>query len=251
MIRETRVVKVVVEEVGEEEKEEVDVVVGKGGGKKVGKEGDGMGGKKAEEAREEVIRVAGNAVAGDMVEEKEEVDMGVEMEVEGTVEEMEVGEQGEDMAVEEKAVVILVEEVEAMEAFLSEESPGSGSLLEQAITASITANGRQRWDHQWETAGTRSEDSKIIDIDHFAPGFLTQADIMTAIGPMLAPRSDTFKIRARSQTYSKLGTPIESATIEAVLQRTPDTIVPTASINQPAPRIFKITSLRWLTDDQI
>jgi hypothetical protein len=140
---------------------------------------------------------------------------------------------------------------QSMEAFLSEESPGSGSLLEQAIAASITANGRQRWDHQWETAGTRSEDSKIIDIDHFAPGFLTQADIMTAIGPMLAPRSDTFKIRARSQTYSKLGTPIESATIEAVLQRTPDTIVPTASINQPAPRIFKIISLRWLTDDQI
>ncbi len=140
---------------------------------------------------------------------------------------------------------------QSMEAFLSEESPGSGSLLEQAIAASITTNGRQRWDHQWETAGTRSEDSKIIDIDHFAPGFLTQADIMTAIGPMLAPRSDTFKIRAHSQTYSTLGTPIESATIEAVLQRTPDTIVPTASINQPAPRIFKIISLRWLTDDQI
>ena len=140
---------------------------------------------------------------------------------------------------------------QSMETFLSEESPGNGSLLEQAIATVLAPEGRQRWDHQWETEGTRGPESERIDIDHFSPGFLTQADVMTAIGPMLSPRSDTFIIRARGQSISKLGIPTGSATIEATLQRTPEAVDSTAAINQPTERKLKLISIRWLSDDEV
>ena len=139
----------------------------------------------------------------------------------------------------------------SMEAFLSEQSPGSGSLIEQAIATVFAPTGRQQWNHQWETEGIRESGSETIDIDHFSPGFLTQADVITAIGPMLAPRSDTFKIRARGQSFSQQGNPTGSATIEATLQRTPEVIDPTTAINQSTERKIRLISLRWLADKEI
>jgi hypothetical protein len=140
---------------------------------------------------------------------------------------------------------------QSMEAFLSEQSSGNGSLLEQAIETVFAPSGRQQWDHQWETEGIRGPTSEIIDIDHFSPGFLTQADVMTAIGPMLAPRSDTFKIRARAQSFSKQGSPTNTAIIEATLQRTPEPVDTNALIDTPTSRTLKILSIRWLSDDEI
>ena len=142
---------------------------------------------------------------------------------------------------------------ESMEAFLSELSPGNGSLLEQAIKKVFThpSTRHQQWLHDWETAGKTIEDEPPVDIDHFAPGFLTQADIMTAIGPMLAPRSDTFKIRARGECFDKFGEKIGSATIEAVLQRIPEATNPSTPLNQPTDRKWKITSTRWLRENQL
>lgn len=139
----------------------------------------------------------------------------------------------------------------SMQDFLSEQSAGSGSLMEQAIATVFAPNGRQQWDHQWETEGMRSAKSSHIDIDHFSPGFLTQADIMSAIGSMLAVRSDTFKIRARGQSFSVSGALSGSATIEAVLQRVPVAIDSSAPIHQANTRQLKLVSIRWLTDDAL
>ncbi len=139
----------------------------------------------------------------------------------------------------------------SIESFLAEEPGANGSLLEQAIAAVFAPDGRQKWDHLWETTGIRGPSAAIIDIDHFSPGFLTQADIMTAIGPMLSPRSDTFKIRARSTSHSPLGETIASAALEATLQRTPEPLIPTTTPNIATNRKFKIISIRWLTDQEI
>lgn len=142
---------------------------------------------------------------------------------------------------------------ESMEAFLSELSPGSGSLLEQAIKNVFThpITKRQQWRHSWETTGQKIEDESPVDIDHFSPGFLTQADIITAIGPMLAPRSDTFKIRARSECFNDFGEFIGSATVEAVLQRVPEAVDPSTPLDQPTRRKWKMISTRWITDDEL
>ncbi len=139
----------------------------------------------------------------------------------------------------------------SMEAFLSPETTGGSSLLEQAIATVFAPEGRQKWDQTWETQGVRGGPSAIIEIDHFSPGFLTQADVMTAIGPMLAPRSDTFKIRARAESYSPQGQTIGSATLEATIQRLPEALDPTAPINQPTERKLQLISIRWLSDDEI
>ena len=142
----------------------------------------------------------------------------------------------------------------SMAEFLSELSPGNGSLLEQAIRNVLTdpVSKRQQWYHNWEITGKGNKKDEIpIDIDHFSPGFLTQADIMTAIGPMLAPRSDTFKIRARSECFNDLGELIGSATIEATLQRMPTAIDSEVSLDASADRQWKLTSMRWLQEDEI
>jgi Tfp pilus assembly protein PilX len=139
----------------------------------------------------------------------------------------------------------------SMEEFLSTGLGRNSSLLEQAIATVFAPTGHQRWDHQWETTGVRGPASEVIDIDHFSPGFLTQSDVMTAIGPMLAPRSDTFKIRARGECYSPLGEATGAATLEATFQRTPAAVDSTIPITQATDRKFKLLSIRWLSDDEV
>ncbi|MFT4901718.1 MAG: hypothetical protein ACI81V_000993 [Lentimonas sp.] len=140
---------------------------------------------------------------------------------------------------------------DSMQQFLSAEPATSQSLLEHAIASAFSSDQRQHWDHSWETEGVRSAQSEHLEIDHFSPGFLTQADIMAAIGPMLAPRSDTFKIRARAQTYSPQGDLSGSACIEAILQRTPEAIDHYPTNNPGAVRRFKILSTRWLSPQEL
>ena len=146
---------------------------------------------------------------------------------------------------------------QSMEQFLQDPSIaagtgiGTGSLIEQAIAEVFAPLGFQEWDQSWQIDNVGG--STPVAIDHFSPGFLTQADIMTAIGPMLAPRSDTFKIRARCQTLSAFNSDevIGDATIEAVVQRVPDPLDPGADINNSIDRKFKIMSVRWLTENEI
>jgi Tfp pilus assembly protein PilX len=92
----------------------------------------------------------------------------------------------------------------------------------------------------------------------FSSQFLTQGDIMTALAPVLFPRSDTFVIR----TYGEAVNPATGATegrawAEATVQRTPEyfdstddaTVAPADlnAINQTYGRRFKVVSFRWLT----
>lgn len=96
----------------------------------------------------------------------------------------------------------------------------------------------------------------------FAPGYLTQADLLTAIGPALTARSDTFRIRA----YGNVINPATGATegrawCEALVQRLPEYVEATATPawqtpavggnNEKFGRRYKIISFRWLTSTDI
>lgn len=140
----------------------------------------------------------------------------------------------------------------SMQEFLSRTSGSNTSLLETAIANTLTTNGRQTWNHEWETTGEITDDTvNNIEIDHFSPGFLTQADIMTAIGPMLAPRSDTFKIRVKAESFNfQNNRPVEAA-LEAIVQRTPELVDANTLPNGPAERKFKIIHIKWLSPEEI
>ena len=93
-----------------------------------------------------------------------------------------------------------------------------------------------------------------------APGFLTQADILSKIGPLLNARSDTFTVRAYGTASDG---PAEDARVtaccELVLQRTPSYLDSRDLAHEPAStelnrqfgRRFERVSFRWLEEDEI
>jgi hypothetical protein len=125
---------------------------------------------------------------------------------------------------------------------------------------------------------TKSSDTNRTHVAMGAPGSLLQSDLLQALGPALATRSDTFTIRC----YGEANTPAGdsgSAWMEVVVQRFPDFMdstdapetgnaaasssssapaSPDASlrlklepVNQVLGRRFKVISMKWLRLDEI
>ncbi len=141
----------------------------------------------------------------------------------------------------------------SLEEFLASASGGGPSLLEQALADAAINND--------PTTGAPIE---------FSSQFLTQADVMTALAPVLFPRSDTFVIRAYGEAVNPATAATEGrAWCEATVQRVPDYLVvpgfdatgtaigdaaeatPTDPLNIRHGRRFKIVSFRWLTRSDI
>lgn len=94
------------------------------------------------------------------------------------------------------------------------------------------------------------------------PGYMTQADILTALGPVLQPRADTFTIRAYGNATDANGNVVAEAWCEAQVQRVPEYInsvdapqLRDANLTSPLNRVFGrkffIASYRWLTRNEI
>jgi hypothetical protein len=95
-----------------------------------------------------------------------------------------------------------------------------------------------------------------------APGYLSQADLLTVLGNAATPRSDTFTIRACGEARDAANKRTAVAWCEAVVQRFPEYIDPadttdiataslTSTANKTFGRRFEIVSFRWLTRDEI
>jgi hypothetical protein len=121
------------------------------------------------------------------------------------------------------------------------------------------------------TANNTSLQNPIMSKNAFLPGFITQADMLAALGPMLSARSDTFTVR----TYGEAINPVTSestgrAWLEAVVQRLPEYVdltdpsltgspalgaaTPPTSVNdqnRQFGRRYNIISLRWLSPSDI
>jgi hypothetical protein len=98
--------------------------------------------------------------------------------------------------------------------------------------------------------------------NRFAPGALTQADVINAFAPFITARSDTFIIRAYGDAQNPVTGTVEGrAWCEAFVQRLPDLAdnasAPIADVVAPNPatypsgRKFKIISFRWLSASDI
>ena len=93
------------------------------------------------------------------------------------------------------------------------------------------------------------------------PGYLLQADVLSALGATLAARSDTFTIRTYGDSVNPAtGEVTGRAWCEAVVQRFPDYVEPSIaatatpavnSTNEKFGRRFQIVSFRWLSPEDI
>ncbi|MET0263783.1 MAG: hypothetical protein ABW223_12845, partial [Rariglobus sp.] len=122
------------------------------------------------------------------------------------------------------------------------------------------------------TGGAPTTTAPYSAVSAFAPQFLTQADVLSAIGNNLSARSDTFVVRTygevRDYVNSTATNPVITgrAWCEAVVQRIPDYVdssinsevsldtLPNSTAkttNQKFGRKFKIVSFRWLTSNDI
>lgn len=101
-------------------------------------------------------------------------------------------------------------------------------------------------------------------------GDMTQADVLTAIGPLLSARSDTFLIRSYGEVTDSSGGILSRAWCEVVVQRVPDYLDSSRSRSQapgwapheslPATttydtqtprRQFRILRFRWLNEEDV
>lgn len=85
------------------------------------------------------------------------------------------------------------------------------------------------------------------------PGYLTQADILQTLGPLMTARSDTFTIRSYGDSINPLTGNVDTqAWCEAVVQRMPEeTVHGQDHLARDANRRFRIISFRWLTKSDI
>jgi len=89
-------------------------------------------------------------------------------------------------------------------------------------------------------------------------GYLTQADLLNALGPVITTRGDTFEVRTYGEYRDPLTNEVVSkAWIRATVQRVPDEVVETAALPAPAntyenaSRKFQVVSFRWLDEDEL
>ena len=94
------------------------------------------------------------------------------------------------------------------------------------------------------------------------PAYISQADILTPIAPILNARSDTFVVRAYGEAHAADGRVMARAWCEAVVQRVPEFIDPADEAHTPAAdlrsdvnrrfgRQFVIRSFRWIPSAEI
>jgi len=94
-----------------------------------------------------------------------------------------------------------------------------------------------------------------------APGWLSQADVLGVLGPVLTVRSDTFLMRAYGDVVDPATGALGSrAWCEAVVQRLPDYVDPAdppeaagslTATNERFGRRFVIVRFRWLTPEEV
>lgn len=113
-----------------------------------------------------------------------------------------------------------------------------------------------------ERAGYAFPDSQKGPRSRGIPGFLKQGDILTALGPLLSVRGDTFLVRAYGDSRDASGKVLARAWCEATVQRLPtyvdDTDEPyvatdslTSQQNMTFGRRFRIVTFRFLSPKEL
>ncbi|MEY3894647.1 MAG: hypothetical protein RLZZ214_166 [Verrucomicrobiota bacterium] len=106
-----------------------------------------------------------------------------------------------------------------------------------------------------------SQNNIINDTGVGIPGYLTQADVLQPLAPVITCRSDTFTVRGYGEAKDAGGKVTARAWCEAVVQRMPDFVDPTnaadtaitslSPINQTFGRRFEVISFRRVSNAEL
>lgn len=86
------------------------------------------------------------------------------------------------------------------------------------------------------------------------PGMLSQADLLSMLGPTITVRGDTFVVRAYGESKNPFTQGVAKAYCEAVVQRVAEPVDPMDEYEAPLSefgRKFKVVSFKWLTPSEL
>lgn len=135
----------------------------------------------------------------------------------------------------------------------------NGVVEDNEVTGIIGSNGRANP----SSKDTSFEDTKgfVAAIGASLPGYLSQVDILSGLGHLMTPRSDTFTIRVQGQSRELSGEVAATAYGEAVVRRTINFVDETDEPNEQLTslssengrfgRRFEVVRFRWLEESEI
>jgi hypothetical protein len=112
-----------------------------------------------------------------------------------------------------------------------------------------------------ENYPVESQNNIIRDTGVGIPGYLTQADVLQSLAPVITCRSDTFTVRGYGEARDPSGKVIARSWCEAIVQRMPDFVDPAEApdaaisslspVNQSFGRRFEIISFRRIPRNEL
>ena len=138
---------------------------------------------------------------------------------------------------------------------------GRSGAIQSAIDAAGFNGSAKQANFQTVNYPAEARTHIVNDTGVGIPGYLTQADVLQSLAPVITCRSDTFTIRGYGEAKDKDGKVIARAWCEAVVQRVPDFIDPRdpsysaiadlSPVNQNFGRRFEIVSFRQVPRPEI
>ena len=138
---------------------------------------------------------------------------------------------------------------------------GKSGAIQAAIDAGKLNDQAQQSPFTTDKYPTESQSNIIKDTGVGIPGYLTQADVLQSLAPVITCRSDTFTVRGYGEAKDAGGKVIARAWCEAVVQRMPDFVDPTnaadtaiaslSPINQVFGRRFEVISFRRVPNAEL
>lgn len=138
---------------------------------------------------------------------------------------------------------------------------GRCGAIQAAIDAGkLNANTKQS-SFSTDSYPGEAKNNIIPDTGVGIPGYLTQADVLQSLAPVITCRSDTFTIRGYGEAKDAAGKVLARCWCEAVVQRIPDFVDPTdapdaaissiSEINKTFGRRFSVVSFRRISYSEI
>ncbi|QJE95149.1 hypothetical protein [Luteolibacter luteus] len=133
---------------------------------------------------------------------------------------------------------------------------GRSGAIQSAIDKAGFNTGAKQATFQTVNYPAEARTHIVNDTGVGIPGYLTQADVLQSLAPVITCRSDTFTIRGYGEAKDKDGKVLARAWCEAVVQRVPDFLDPNdpsysaiadlSPVNQNFGRRFEIVSFRQI-----